>query len=712
MEPVLCFVWEDPTASLPEDVAVSADSDGVKFADGAGNIVMEWEWCAITEFSGNTVDDPELMDNFHVTKHDGTTITVELDDFLTLDTPFREFAKADSNKESSGGETDLTDTDVTDTEDGYPTDSGALQTEETEDDATESEVEAAEQTEDDATESAVETALQTENDEEVGSPQPGAEEETHIKGVVMKLNEQRLASFLHKKSGKKNNNLDALVLELAADGVKVDDIGEYKDDAGDSYFYSAIVGETSYSRSDLSYKIIVLGCKLAGKKPPPKKAEKKTEKKTEKKEDKGKGGDKKKGGGDKKKAKEDKDKAKKEKEKKDKAKEKENEKKERKEKEKAKRAKEERKKKKGEKKANEPEIIVYEDEKRNEIAKIVREFRKSQKVRGLLGEYTRPMFLHKDPVPLSHFPTSKYQGDDENQLPQSCKVVAQDKDDFSYIIEVKQKGIKSTYKLYVTPEDLEDFRSNLPEKELAVAYPLPKKNDKTAVREAKRIEMVGQLLDQQIHDAKKGKMTDVATASVIQLFDKNATVAQLGKKEKSAIKKAEEIVKKKFNEMHALLKQYYEIEKKNSELPDGTDRKDEDREMPMDMEEIPKQSGNVYVNREATKTLKPVRKKLKKLNMELTKAVDQKNRAQSVGKNGGGSTSAHADRLLDLSCLICKEFLRNGQEVRLFPCGHQFHSDIFGAREHLACSEKYLKEGYNHCPTCQKELIYCPKDED
>jgi hypothetical protein len=62
------FAFEDPTASLPEDVLIYADAAGVQIQNKEGNqILSRWDWAEINAWKEESAVDPEEMDLFHLT---------------------------------------------------------------------------------------------------------------------------------------------------------------------------------------------------------------------------------------------------------------------------------------------------------------------------------------------------------------------------------------------------------------------------------------------------------------------------------------------------------------------------------------------------------------------------------------------------------------------------------------------------------------------
>ena len=103
---------------------------------------------------------------------------------------------------------------------------------------------------------------------------------------------------------------------------------------------------------------------------------------------------------------------------------------------------------------------------------------------------------------------------------------------------------------------------------------------------------------------------------------------------------------------------------------------------------------------------RPIRKKLKALNKKSIKITDQRNKA--VHQAGERSINKKEqmeldDARRDNSCTICMASFRNGQAVKLTPCGHAFHS---------SCFDPWLTNGKNHCPSCSLELLHTSKDDD
>jgi hypothetical protein len=157
--------------------------------------------------------------------------------------------------------------------------------------------------------------------------------------------------------------------------------------------------------------------------------------------------------------------------------------------------------------------------------------------------------------------------------------------------------------------------------------------------------------------------------------------------------KARAAIDKTFVLMREQIVKYYELCLKNKGDP----------EMPEDRAEIPAESGNIYKNKEPTRSLRPVRRKLQSLNKQIQKELGTFNSANNKAKQASsGGANAASDSLHDQKCLICTVLFRNGTDVTLFPCGHYYHTE--------KCAYPWLKTGRNICPACQCELIVTDKE--
>jgi len=47
------------------------------------------------------------------------------------------------------------------------------------------------------------------------------------------------------------------------------------------------------------------------------------------------------------------------------------------------------------------------------------------------------------------------------------------------------------------------------------------------------------------------------------------------------------------------------------------------------------------------------------------------------------------------SCVICMEEYKEGEEIKLLPCGHEYHTE---------CVSKWLREHNRNCPTCRHDI--------
>jgi hypothetical protein len=262
----------------------------------------------------------------------------------------------------------------------------------------------------------------------------------------------------------------------------------------------------------------------------------------------------------------------------------------------------------------------------------------------------------------------------------------------AYVIEAKLKGGKQ-YEKPICLSTLEDFVRELPLDERKKAYNLP--DAKTSkVSKDKRIELVQEFLsDMQIKSAKE-KCSEVTIAATIMLLAEGVgQVDKISVKQKAKLRKAQDALAKHVEASHHQILKYFDLCKKN----------EDNREMPYDREEIPKESGNVYMNKEPTISLKTVRKKVKSLNTQIQKELGVVNRESHAAKTAtAGGASAAADNLNDQKCLICSGLFRNGTTIRIFPCGHFYHDE--------KCAQPWLKTGANICPACQCELIVTDKE--
>ena len=59
----------------------------------------------------------------------------------------------------------------------------------------------------------------------------------------------------------------------------------------------------------------------------------------------------------------------------------------------------------------------------------------------------------------------------------------------------------------------------------------------------------------------------------------------------------------------------------------------------------------------------------------------------------------------DAKCMVCHNYFKRKQELRILPCGHHFHAD--------KCLDPWLFRGCNRCPCCLAPIIeFASDDED
>jgi hypothetical protein len=323
--------------------------------------------------------------------------------------------------------------------------------------------------------------------------------------------------------------------------------------------------------------------------------------------------------------------------------------------------------------------------------------------------YTRKNFLDHSGLPLKFFVTLFFKGDASQQLPISAKICDSFYDDSGveqYRVLVKSGSEEKTkdepVSAFVT------FQANLQREDKLVLdtyFPEAKDKKKDEKNVARRLNIFQTWLDNAIKMAKKEKISPEGVGSLITFLhrDNSASATNDPKQAKKDAQLAEGI--------HKLEKKQLKITADMLELLRKAHRLCQEdlvakkSEMPTDRMEIPAESGNIYMNKEPTISLKPIRKKLKSLNKDAMKALDAKNKATYHARKKSAAMQEQADMndsRMDHSCSVCFSSFKDKQKLRLTPCGHAFHDK---------CLEPWLCSGKNHCPGCKLELLHTSKDD-
>lgn len=75
-------------------------------------------------------------------------------------------------------------------------------------------------------------------------------------------------------------------------------------------------------------------------------------------------------------------------------------------------------------------------------------------------------------------------------------------------------------------------------------------------------------------------------------------------------------------------------------------------------------------------------------------AKDQQHRRDATSNEGDGETD-DPEKELKRKCSICLDYFENGQQLRILPCLHQFHS---------GCVDRWLSRGKAECPVCKVDI--------
>jgi hypothetical protein len=312
-------------------------------------------------------------------------------------------------------------------------------------------------------------------------------------------------------------------------------------------------------------------------------------------------------------------------------------------------------------------------------------------------------------LPVALFLQDTFVGDPSLQLPKKMHVSTSMFENGVEKFEIVTNGDTKRQKCKLeSARAFTDFKESLPAADQKRLFALPpKKDNKDSFSDnERRLKIMREWMDQLFKQASKSKLSPEALARIISFVHsaEHEQASAATAKDKKTSDKLELAVHKLEAKQETVTVKFKAALKKYHDLCEFND-KQRAREMPPDREEIPEESGNVYINLEPTDSLRPLRKKCIALNKEAMKVTDQRNKAISAAKNGSASIKEMHDlddARSDSKCMICHAVFLDHAKLRLTPCGHAMHEK---------CLDPWLLAGKCRCPSCNLTLLMTSKDD-